>query len=61
MNTNTKKTFIINLVTTLIWLIAGVTNLVLQGKYAPMCFIACIVFGYLTVNWYKKWKAEQGE
>ncbi len=55
---DTKKNFIINLVTALIWLIAGVASLVLQSKYAPMCFIACVIFGYLTVTWFKKWKDE---
>ena len=61
MTSINKKNFIMNLVTALIWLIAGIACLILQSRYAPMCFIACIVFGYLTVAWYKKWKAEGDE
>ncbi len=53
-----KKNFILNLVTAFIWLFAGVASLILQGKYAGICFITCIVFGYLAVTWYKRWKAQ---
>lgn len=58
---NSKRNFILNVVTAFIWLIAGIASAILQGKYAGSCFIACIVFGYLAVNSYKRWKAEDDD
>ncbi len=58
MNLNSKKAFILNMITTLIWLAAGIASVILHGKYIEICFIACILFGYLAVDSYKKWKTE---
>ncbi len=57
MNNYNKKNFILNTITTVIWLAAGIASFILNGKYAYMCFIAAIVFGYLAVTWYKRWKS----
>ena len=57
----TKKNFILNLVTALIWLMAGIASIVLQGKYAGICFIAFIVFIYLAVLSYKRWKGDKND
>lgn len=58
MNLDPKRNFILNLVTAFIWLVAGIACVVLNGKYTVICFVACIVFGYLSVTWYKRWKAQ---
>ena len=55
---NSKKSFILNMVTSFIWLVAGIASVILRGNYAGPCFIACIVFAYLAVNSYRKWKTE---
>ncbi len=41
-------------------LVAGIKlfSVILQGSYAGPCFIACIVFSYLAVSSYRKWKTE---
>ena len=57
----TKKNFILNLVTAFIWLMAGVASIIVQGKYAGICFVACIVFIYLAVISYKRWKGEKND
>ena len=55
----TRKNFILNLITAFIWLMAGIASLIVQGQYAGICFIACIVFIYLAVISYKRWKADK--
>lgn len=56
-----KRNFILNVVTAFIWLVAGIASVTLQGNQAGPCFMACIMFAYLAVNSYKKWKAENND
>lgn len=58
---DSKRSFILNVVTAFLWLVAGTASVILQGNYAGPCFIAFIVFAYLAVNSYKKWKAENND
>ncbi|MCR5509168.1 MAG: hypothetical protein K6F34_10825 [Lachnospiraceae bacterium] len=56
-----KNGFILNLITSLIWLAAGIFSIVIQGRYAGMCFTGFIIFGYMTITSYKRWKAEKND
>ena len=58
---NSKRNFVLNVVTAFIWLVAGIASVIMHGNYAGPCFMACIVFAYLAVNSYKRWKVENND
>ena len=58
---DSKRNFILNVGTAFIWLVAGIASVIMHGNYAGPCLMACIVFAYLAVNSYKRWKAENND
>ncbi len=55
---NTKRAFILNIITTILWLIGVTVSILHNGKYLEICIFMSLFFGYQAFISYKKFRKE---